>query len=93
MDSSSSNFASPRVKEEVNLYFFDKYFLFPAMVACCVVVLFFLVHPFPGYVGLSVIVCSGQHIIVYKYILDLYPCKGPLYMLINKARLAMGKKP
>jgi hypothetical protein len=95
MDSSSSNFASPRVKDKVNLYFFDKYFLFPAMVTCCVVVLsffFFLMHPFPGYVDLSVIVCSGQHIRACKYILDLYPRKGPLYVLINKARLVMGKK-
>jgi hypothetical protein len=50
-------------------------------------------HPFPGYVDLSVIVCSGQHIRACKYIVDLYPCKGPLYVLINKARLAMGKNP
>jgi hypothetical protein len=53
----------------------------------------FFMHPFPGYVDLSVIVCSGQHIRACKYILDLYPCKGPLYVLINKARLAMGKNP
>jgi hypothetical protein len=95
MDSSSSNFASPQVKDKVNLCFFVKYFLFPAMVACCVVILsfLFLMHPFPGYVDLSVIVCSGQHIRACKYILDLYPYKGPLYVLINKARLAMGKNP
>jgi hypothetical protein len=55
--------------------------------------LFFFMHPFPGYVDLSVILCSGQHIRACKHILDLYPCKGPLYMLINKARLAMGKNP
>jgi hypothetical protein len=53
----------------------------------------FFMHPFPGYVDLSVIVCSGQHIRACKYIFDLYPCKGPLYVLINKARLAMGKNP
>jgi hypothetical protein len=98
MDSSSSNFASPQVEDKVNLCFFVKYFLFPAMVACCVVILSFFffsffMHPFPGYVDLSVIVCSGQHISACKYILNLYPCKGPLYVLINKARLAMGKNP
>jgi hypothetical protein len=54
---------------------------------------FFCMHPFPGYVDLSVIVCSRQHTRACKYILDLYPCKGPLYVLINKARLAMGKNP
>jgi hypothetical protein len=53
----------------------------------------FFMHPFPGYVDLSVIVCSGQHIRACNYILDLCPCKGPLYVLINKARLAMGKNP
>jgi hypothetical protein len=94
MDSSSSNFASLQVKDKVNLCFFDKYFLFPTMVACCVVILsLFFMHPFPGYVDLSVIVCSGHHIRACRYILDLYPCKGPLYVLINKARLAMGKNP
>jgi hypothetical protein len=101
MDSSSSNFASPRVEDKVNLHFSDKYFLFPTIIACCVVFLsflffslfFFFMHPFPGYVDLSVIVCSRQHIRAYNYILDLYPCKGPLYVLINKARLAMGENP
>jgi hypothetical protein len=48
-------------------------------------------HPFPGYVDLSVIVCSGQHIRAYDYILALV--KGPLYVLINKACLAIGKNP
>jgi hypothetical protein len=98
MYSSSSNAVSPRVVDEVNLCFFDKYFLFPAIVACYVVFSLsssslFLMHPFPGYVDLSVIACSGQHIRAYKYILDLYPCKGPLYVLINKAHLVMGKNP
>jgi hypothetical protein len=53
----------------------------------------FLMHLFPWYIDLSVIVCSGQHIRSCKYIVDLYPCKGPLYVLINKAYLAMGKNP
>jgi hypothetical protein len=98
MYSSSSNVASPQVEDGVNLCFFDKYFLFPAIVAYYVVFLSFFffslfLHPFPGYIDLSIIVYSGQHIRASKYILDLYPCKGPLYVLINKARLAMGKKP
>jgi hypothetical protein len=50
-------------------------------------------HHFPGYVDIFVIVCPGQHLRACKYILDLYLCKGPLYVLINKARLAMGKNP
>jgi hypothetical protein len=46
---------------------------------------------FPGYVDLSDVICSGQHIKACDYIFG--PFKGPLYMLINKACLAMGKKP
>jgi hypothetical protein len=51
---------------------------------------FFFTPSFPGYVDLSDIVCSGQHIKACDYIFG--PCKGPLYVLINKSRLAMGKK-
>jgi hypothetical protein len=46
IDSSSSNFASPQVEDKVNLCFFDKYFLFPAIVACCVVILSFFFFSF-----------------------------------------------
>jgi hypothetical protein len=51
----------------------------------------FFTPSFPGYVDLSDIVCSGQHIRAYDYILAF--CKVPLYVLINKARLALGKNP